>query len=515
MAHQEVILSVSDVSKGFPGVRALNGVSFELRKGEVHALLGENGAGKSTLMKILTGVIRKDSGSVRYDGRELDNWTIEKSQQAGIAMIYQELHLVPNLSVAENIYLGREPKRGLLVDYKKMREDAAAILAQLGVSLDPQAKIASLSVAYQQIVEISKAVSLNARVLIMDEPTAPLTNEEVSLLFDLVRRLKASGVSIIYISHRLEELAQICDRATVFRDGAYVDTLDVAGTDKATFISLMVGREMTNLFPPRSVVDPNSPEILRTENLSTRKVRHISLELKRGEILGIAGLVGAGRTEFLRALCGADPITGGKIFMHGREVRIASPRDAIAHRIAMVPEDRKKQGLVLGMSVRDNLTYPNLDRFSRFGFLSPRSILARVSETIQQLRIKTPSDTQRTIFLSGGNQQKVVIGKWLLADPEIILFDEPTRGIDVGAKYEIYCIMNELKSQGKSVIMVSSEMPELIGMADRMYVFCDGRLTGQLSQQEMDEEMIMRLAADFSSNGSSEFREANPRENAI
>jgi len=498
MNDQDIILSVEKVSKSFPGVKALDSVDFQLLRGEVHALLGENGAGKSTLMKILTGFIRKDEGRILYDGKEIDLWTIAESQAAGIGMIYQELHLVPGLSVAENVFLGREPKKGPFVNYELMARNTKKIFIQLGINLDPLVHVQTLSVAYRQIVEITKAISLDARVLIMDEPTAPLTNDEVALLFDLVRRLKASGVSIIYISHRLEELEQICDRATVFRDGRYVATLNVRGTTKAQFISLMVGREMNQLFPPKIPVVHESGIVLQTKNLTSHRVKNITMNLRRGEILGIAGLVGAGRTEFLRAISGADPILGGTVEKNGIELHLNSPRDAIAHKIVMVPEDRKLQGLILGMSVRDNLTYPNISRFTKFGFLSMREILKHVEGSIRQLRIKTPKDTQQAKLLSGGNQQKVVIGKWLLAEPDIILFDEPTRGIDVGAKYEIYCIMNELKTQGKSVIMVSSEMPELIGMSDRMYVFCNGRLSGELAGSEMEEERILGLAADFS-----------------
>lgn len=498
MLKEDIIISIKNVNKSFPGVKALDNACFELRRGEVHALLGENGAGKSTLMKILTGLISKDEGEILFNGKSIEGWSIRESQKAGIAMIYQELHLVPNLTVAENVFLGKEKKKHGMVDYPRMKEETNIILSQLGVDLDPEILVKDLSIAYQQIVEITKAISLKAKVLIMDEPTAPLTNEEVEMLFELIRKLKKSGVSIIYISHRLEELAQICDRATIFRDGKYISTLDVMGTKKSQFISLMVGRKMDQLFPAAVPVSPEAPIVLETEKLTTVKIKNISLRLKKGEILGIAGLVGSGRTEFLRALAGADPVVSGKIFIQGKEVSIKKPADAIGYKIAMVPEDRKQQGLILGMSVQDNLIYPNLSKYSKAGFLHTKKIVQSVGNTIKQLNIKTPTPGQKTIFLSGGNQQKVVVGKWLLSEPDIILFDEPTRGIDVGAKFEIYCILNELKSNGKSIIVVSSEMPELIGMADRLYIFCNGFLTGELNKSEMNEEAILRYAADFS-----------------
>lgn len=493
---ENVLLRLSKIQKYFPGVHALKDASLELRKGEVHALMGENGAGKSTLMKILLGVLKSDGGEIYYDGQVYTQMNVRLAEQLGIGMIYQELNLVPFLTVTENIFLGREYKKNGLIQNKLMEEETRKIFEELGVSIDCNAKVKDITIAYQQIVEIAKAISKKCKLIVMDEPTGPLAKEEVELLFKLIEKLKAQGVSIIYISHRMEEIFRICDRITVFRDGQYIEELNVKDTTKEELIKLMVGRDMEEQYPLKVPVEGND-YILEVSNLKNDKLKDISLKIKEGEIFGIAGLVGAGRTEFARAIYGADEIYSGEIKVNGKIVKISHPWDGIENGIVLLPEDRKQQGLLLKMSVEDNIVIPSLSKLRKKVFIDNKKIKEEVKKLIQDLYIKTPSEKQIVKNLSGGNQQKVVIAKWILSNADIIIFDEPTRGIDVGAKYEIYCLMNELKKQGKTVIMISSDMLELIGMSDRVGVMCNGRITGILENDDINQENIMTLAADF------------------
>ena len=496
----EYILRVENVSKSFPGVNALCKVHLDIKKGEIHALIGENGAGKSTLMKVLTGVNKPDSGSIFLSEKEYNQFDIAEAKSLGISMVYQEIHDIPFLTVAENIFFGREYKKGIFMDYKKLYEETKGILDVLGIKLNPYTAVKNLSIAFRQIVEIAKALSKGVKVLIMDEPTAPLTNDEVDILFKLIKKLKNEGVSIIYISHRLEEIFQICDRVTVLRDGNYVATKEITQTNKDELIKLMVGRDLTNQYPERVPVIDTDTSILKIEKVFTHKLKDVTFELRKGEILGIGGLVGSGRTELLRAIFGCDKKLSGKIFLKGKEITIKTPRNAISNRIVLIPEDRKKQGLLLKMSVKDNISFPNLKELKKFLFLDNKKIKRVVGEYIEKLKIKTPNENQLIRNLSGGNQQKVVISKWLVANAEIIMFDEPTRGIDVGAKYEIYNLMNQLKREGKSIIMVTSDMPELIGMSDRVIVMCDGKISGTINDNDViSQEKILGLASDFNS----------------
>ncbi len=492
------LLELKSVSKSWPGVRALDKIDFSLERGEVHALVGENGAGKSTMIKILTGAIHADEGQIILDGQSYAGFSIKQAQNLGIGAIYQELNLIPNLSIAENIFFGREFRKHGLVDFARMHAEAGTILARMGFKLDTRARVGSLGTAWEQVVEIAMAVSKNIRILIMDEPTAPLSTDEVTKLFELIRRLKTEGVSIIYISHRLEELYEICDRVTVFRDGTRIETLPIGEAEKGRLISLMVGRPLLNQYPPRIPVPSASPTILEAEGLRSGKLKDVSLKLRRGEILGLAGLVGAGRTEVVRAIYGADRRSGGRVRKNGKEISIASPLDAIRQGIVLLPEERKSQGLFLNLSVNDNMVFPNLRKYRRLAMLNAKSIRQDVLGMIDSLRIKTSSERNRVLFLSGGNQQKVIIARWMLMEADVIIFDEPTRGIDVGAKFEIYTLMNKLKSEGKSLIVISSDMQELIGISDRLYVMCNGRMKGELVGQDIDQERILRLAADFS-----------------
>jgi ribose transport system ATP-binding protein len=498
------LLSLDGISKEFPGVRALSRVSFDLRRGEVHAVCGENGAGKSTLMKIISGIYAPDGGRMLYKGVERRFSSPLEAEAAGIAIIHQELNLVPHLSVAENIYLAREPRRGFLVDRGRLRADAKRCLDRLGVAIDPDRLVRGLSVAQCQMVEIAKALSLEAEVLIMDEPTSSLTEQETRLLFDVIHDLKAAGVGIVYISHRLDEMAEIVDRVTVLRDGRHVATDDFAATCVDEIVARMVGRSLEEKFPERTS-KPTDEVILSVSGLARKGVfSDVSFDLRRGEILGFAGLMGAGRTEVARAIFGADPVDAGRIVLEGRELTIASPRDAIAAGIAYLSEDRKAQGLALKMPVDANLTLANLEAVSNaFGLID----FARHGEVARRyvdlLNVRTPSIKQPVRLLSGGNQQKIIIGKWLFRQSRLLLFDEPTRGIDVGAKLAIYRIMDELAAQGIGVILISSELPEILGMTDRVAVFHKGRITGVLETAATDQEEIMRYASGFGRTGQS------------
>jgi ribose transport system ATP-binding protein len=491
----DLLVEMTDISKSFPGVHALDGCRFDLQAGEVHGLVGENGAGKSTLMKVLSGIYKRDAGTVRVKGNEVEINSPRAAQDLGISMIHQELNLMGHLTVAQNIFIGREPRRGGFLDDKALNRKAAALFEELHLNLDPTARVSRLAVAQQQMVEIAKALSYNSDVLIMDEPTAALTETEIDELFRITHHLRERGHGIVHISHRLEELKRITDRVTVMRDGRYVDTVNTADATIQQIISMMVGRTVFEATPELpETVDPTI--VLEVSGLNLgRQVRDVSFQLHRGEILGVAGLVGAGRTEVMRAIFAADRPESGAITIKGQPATIRSPHDAVRHGIAYLSEDRKRYGLALGMDVEVNTVLASLSRFaSRFGWVRTGATRRQALEQVKALAIKTPGIAQRVKNLSGGNQQKVVIAKWLTADTDILIFDEPTRGIDVGAKSEIYRLLNDLAQQGKSIIMISSELPEILRMSHRILVMCEGRITGELSSAEATQEKIMTLA---------------------
>ncbi|MET0650432.1 MAG: sugar ABC transporter ATP-binding protein [Pyrinomonadaceae bacterium] len=488
------VLEMHEIRKTFPGVVALDGVDFQLRRGEVHILLGENGAGKSTLMKILSGAYQKSAGRVTLDGAEVEIKNPAHAQALGISTIYQEFNLVPHLSIGENIFLGREP-RGWpgFIDRRAVNRQAAEVLGRLGLKLDPRRPVRGLRVAEQQMVEVAKALSLDARVLIMDEPTAALAEHEIKDLFAAIRGLKAKGVSVVYISHRMEELFEIGDRVTVLRDGRSVGTFDVAATNKFELIRLMVNRDLTELFPKERV--ERGEEVLRVENLTTRRgLDGVSFSLHQGEVLGIAGLLGAGRTELARAIFGLDKLERGTVRIKGRERRIGSPRAAINSGLGFLTEDRKAQGLVLPLSVKDNLCLPSVDKFTTLGLVDSKRERRAADRYVKELRIRTPGLDQKVVYLSGGNQQKVVLSKWLCSEAEVFIFDEPTRGVDVGAKAEIYQLMNRLAASGVAIVMISSELPEILGMSDRILVMRAGRIACEFSSEEATQEKILECA---------------------
>ncbi|MEX0929213.1 MAG: sugar ABC transporter ATP-binding protein [Balneolales bacterium] len=490
----DIILSMSHIRKEFPGVVALDDVSFRLQKGEVHILLGENGAGKSTLMKILSGAYGKDRGNIFLDGEETQILNPRHAQKLGIGIIYQEFNLNPHMTVAENIFLGREPVNRLgIIDEKKLNRTAREIIQDLGVNIDAGKKISEIGIARQQMVEVAKALSLNARILIMDEPSAPLTRNEITRLFEMIRRLAKRGVSIVYISHRMSEIYEIGDRVTVLRDGKNVGTRNIAEIDRRDLIRLMVNRDLDERYPSRTA--EVGEEILRVEGLERKGVlTNINFRLHRGEILGIAGLMGSGRTELARAIYGVDPVSAGKIYVRNKLANINSPRKAIRLGMGFLTEDRKSEGLVLVLSVKENITVPSLHKYLKFGVLNFKRELETVNGYIESLSIKTPGANQMVINLSGGNQQKVVLSKWLCCQSDIFIFDEPTRGIDVGAKAEIYSLMNLLTSRGVAIIMISSELPEILGMSDRMLVMHKGSIAGELTREQANQEKIMEYA---------------------
>ena len=493
----ELLLVMEGIEKSFPGVHALDQCRFELRRGEVHALVGENGAGKSTLMKLLTGEYSKDAGHIYFKGQEIEIPSPRAAQHLGISMIHQELHLMPHLTVAQNIFVGREPRGrfSFLLDDQAMNAQAQNLFAMMHLKLDPRTKVSDLTIANQQMVEIAKALSFNSEVLIMDEPTAALTDNEIDELFNIIRRLRDQGVGVVHISHRLEELKQISDRVTVMRDGHYIDTVKTDEVSIDRIINMMVGRtiyEAKPQLPEKNDMDT----VLEVKNLNRGKeIKNVSFRLKKGEILGFSGLVGAGRTEVARAIFGADPINSGTIYIRGKKVAIKSPNDAVAHGIAYLSEDRKRYGLALGMDVESNIVLAAFKKFlSALGWINKNKTTETADHFVQALSIKTPGLQQKVKNLSGGNQQKVIIGKWLTADTEILIFDEPTRGIDVGAKSEIYRLLNDLAQQGKSIIMISSELPEILRMSHRILVMCEGRITGELNVQDATQEAIMKYA---------------------
>jgi ribose transport system ATP-binding protein len=489
------ILSVRKLVKRYPGVTALDKVSLDFLAGEVHAICGENGAGKSTFIKILTGAIKADEGVIEIEGTPRSGYSPhEATFKFGISAIYQEFNLVPFLSIAENIFLGHEPTRNGLLDTRRMNRESSELLNSLGIDMNPRKSVQSLTVAYQQIVEIAKAVSHNTRILIMDEPSAPLTTDEVEKLFGLVRTIKAKGVMVIYISHRLAEIFSLSDRVSVFRDGRHIATRTTSTTDKKELISLMVGRELLETYPVRT---PGSTDVLlEVRDLSTVSLlRNISFTLRRGEVLGFGGLVGAGRTELARAIFGADPISSGSLFIRGGPVRIDHPRKAVRLKIGLIPEDRKQHGIISELSVMENIAYSSFGNVSRLGLIIKKLLKSSGEKYKALLRIATPNLAKKVKELSGGNQQKVVLARWLATNCDLLIFDEPTRGIDVGAKQEIYQLIAELAAQGKGILLISSEMPELLGMSDRIIVMYEGRITGELSRHEANQNRILHLAS--------------------
>jgi len=491
------LVEMRGVSKAFPGVQALRDVSFSVKPGEVHALIGENGAGKSTLMKIMAGITPRDEGDFLICGEPVRHLTPRQALDKGIAIIHQELNMCQHLTVAENMFLGREEIRGVMIRQKLLNGRAREMLERLNLRIAPDTIVGRLPVSKQQMVEIAKALSTDCKVLIMDEPTSALTASEVKELNRIIHALRAEGHGIVYITHRLDELSEIADRVTVLRDGKFVVTKDFKDTSVPEIISFMVGREITEKFPTISM--ERGEEILRVSNLANESVHGVSFSLYAGEILGFSGLMGAGRTELMRMLFGADPIFSGSITLQGKKIRIDSPRSAIAHGIVCIPEDRKKEGLCIELPIRDNVGLANLDRISSggIGVVNRKREKELTLRAVEELRIKVSALTQDAKNLSGGNQQKLVVGKWLVRDAQVFVFDEPTRGIDVAAKVEIYHLMNRMKQQGFGVLFVSSEMPEVLGMADRILVMCDGRITGELTRAEATQEKIMALATQF------------------
>jgi ribose transport system ATP-binding protein len=492
----QVLIQARGLHKSFPGVKALQDVSFELKAGEVHALMGENGAGKSTLMKILSGVYEKDEGEVLLDGKAVNVQGPAHAQSLGIGIIHQELHLMPHLTAAQNVYIGREPRKfgGLFLDDDQLNRQAQELFDRIHLDIPPTTLIGSLTVARQQMVEIAKALSHQSRVLIMDEPTAALNDKEIEELFKIVRQLRAEGVGIVYISHKMDEIQRISDRVTVMRDGKTIGTVP-AQTPMATIISMMVGRDL--VAGEKSIPDTSAnPVLLEVKKLNRgRQVRDVSFQVRKGEILGFAGLMGAGRTEVMRAIFGADTLESGEIIIHGKKAHIRQPVDAVAAGIGYLSEDRKNFGLATGMSVEANVTLPSLSRWLKAGmFLNRKGSEAISAEMVDKLKVKTPSIHQLSKLLSGGNQQKVVIAKWLVRDCDVLIFDEPTRGIDVGAKSEIYKLLNELAAQGRAIIVISSELPEVLLLSHRILVMCEGRITGEVHGAEATQENLMALA---------------------
>lgn len=489
----DTIVSMENICKSFPGVKALDHVRFELRSGEVMALLGENGAGKSTLMKVLSGVYTRDEGKVEIFGREYGDMNPKQAQEAGVAIIHQELNMCRHLSVTENMFLGREKVKGMVLSNKEMEEEARKILDELKIDLDPHQVVGDLPVSKQQMVEIAKALSTHAKILIMDEPTSALTAREIEDLFRIIHNLREKGCGIVYISHRLEELQSIVDRVTIMRDGQYITSMNFRDTTLDEIIANMVGREIKEKFPRVSC--EKGKKVLEVKNLNAgRMVRDVDFSLYEGEIVGFAGLMGAGRTETTRAIFGIDAKESGQIFLDGREVAIHKPEDAIQAGIVLAPEDRKKDGLCTKLSIRHNIALPNLDLLcNKMGVVSRSREDEMCRKVVDDLKVKTPNVDVNAGNLSGGNQQKVVVGKWLARNSRVVIFDEPTRGIDVAAKVEIYNLMNQLKQQGIAVMFVSSEMPEVMGIADRIVVMCDGRITGELMAEEATQNSILTL----------------------
>ena len=496
----EVILTMKGIDKSFPGVHALDHVNLEVRAGEVHALMGENGAGKSTLMKVLTGIYKKDSGTITYFGKEVEFHNTREAQDAGVVIVHQELNMVGDLTVAQNIFIGREPKKGIRIDDKKMIEDSKKLFERLKIDINPREKMKNLTVGKQQMCEIAKAISHDCKLIIFDEPSAALTGKEIEDLFKIIRDLREQNMGIIYISHRMDEIKVITDRVTVMRDGGYVGTLITKDSTKEDIINMMVGRVIYEDPKTHSMCPPDAPVVLKVEHLNAgHMVQDVSFELHKGEILGFSGLMGAGRTETARAIFGADPKQSGKISIMGKdgqlhEVTINNPQDAVNAGIGYLSEDRRRFGVVVQKSIIENSTLACLDEFANGPFINKAKEKKETERLIKELATKTPTADQLVMNLSGGNQQKVVIAKWLIRNSDILIFDEPTRGIDVGAKNEIYKLMNKLASEGKSIIMISSEMTEILRMSDRIVVMCEGKKTGEIRIEEATQENIMDKA---------------------
>ena len=489
-------LQMKNITKSYPGVLAVDDVSIRAKPGEIFSLVGENGAGKTTLMNVLNGVVPADSGEILIDGENVEVDSPRKALELGISMIHQELALIPQLTVGQNIYLGREPRRkvGGLIDWQKLYQSAEADLESLGIDIPVKAPIKTLTVAQQQLVEIAKALSYQSRIIVLDEPTSSLTDRESDVLFELMRSLREQNVTMIYISHRIEEVFDISDRIAVLRDGQLVGVNPVEDLTSQKVVQMMVGRDIDDFFTKSSTAEPGEL-ILEARNLSSGSLlKDVSLSLYKGEIVGLAGLVGAGRTKLARVLFGVDPIEKGEVKFEGKAVQIYSPRDAIRLGIGLVPEDRKDEGLFLGQSVRSNVAVTLFNQLIRFGFIQYRRVNEWVRDIVDRLNIRTPSLQQRVRNLSGGNQQKVVIGRWLALSPKVLILDEPTRGVDVGAKAEIHQLMDELASQGISILMISSELPEVLGISDRILVMREGRLVGEFSREESTQDLIMQAA---------------------
>ena len=493
---EEYVLQLQHIRKEYPGVVALKDVTLELKKGEILALIGENGAGKSTLIKCCSGAVIPTSGKIIVNGKEFTSMTPQLAAENGIAIIYQEFNNVKELSAAENLFLGRPIRKGIVVDKAAMEKEAAKAFDRLHIKINPKTLMKDLTVGYQQMVEIAKAIQQNANVLIMDEPSAPLTSAEVESMFEVVEQLRSEGVSIIYISHRLDEIYRLSDRIVVIRDGEYVKTLITKNSHVQELIQLMVGRELTQTYPPRGDCIDKKEVFLELQNVTGNGDKNINIKVHKGEILGLGGLVGAGRTELAEMIFGAARKESGKIIFKGKEINPKSPREAIDLGVALVPEDRKRHGAMLGISIKNNINMPIYERNSKFSVIDSKKEWEIAQKYEKNMAIKTPSLNQLVKNLSGGNQQKVILGRWLAADSELIIFDEPTRGIDVGAKYEIYKLMNDLvEKEGKAILMISSEMEELMGMSDRIVVLAEGNQTGELMKEEFSQERIMAFAS--------------------
>jgi ribose transport system ATP-binding protein len=495
MVDEQTILRMEGITKTFPGVKALDDVRLDVGMGEIHALAGENGAGKSTLMKILSGEYSTESGTIFFNGEHVRITSPLMAQEIGISIINQELSLIPYLTVAQNIFLGREPRKKFsrLIDWTKLNKEAEKHLRRLKLDFEPTTQVIDLSIAQQQMVEVAKALSLEAHIIIMDEPTSALTEKETEILFGLIKELSEQGIAIIYISHRMEEIKRLADRVTVFRDGCYIATSTISETTIDEIIHLMVGRKLQESSP--NEVTESNQELLRIADLSTStKLSGIQLSLNKGEILGISGLVGAGRSELARAVFGIDPVDSGEIYIGGYQVKIRSPRDAIKAGIGFVPENRKEQGLLLNMTVSENITINILEELSSFLYLDKKKGLEIAGDYIEKLKVKTPGPLERTINLSGGNQQKIVIAKWLTTHPRIMILDEPTRGIDIGAKNEIYSLIEDLAASGMGIVIISSELPEILRLSNRILVMCQGKIAAELSRHEASQDTIMHYA---------------------
>lgn len=491
---EDVVLSLKNISKYFPGVKALDDVGFDLKKGEILALIGENGAGKSTLIKCLTGAYQPTSGTIEVFGKEYSELDPRLAKEHGIGAVYQEFNLIPDLPIVENVFIGNNPGNGVFVDYNQMLQRCKETFERFDLNINPKANVSTLSPAMMQIVEIAKAVTLNCKILILDEPTAPLTPKETAILFRILNELRKEGTSIIYISHRLEEIFEICDRIVILRDGKCVGERKVSETTRAELIKLMIGRELTSYYPERTG-KPSDEVVFEAKDISGNGDRDVSFKAYKGEVLGLAGLVGAGRTELMEVLFCDVEKEGGSVFINGEEFIGHSPKDAIKNGISYLPEDRKRRGLILNRSIAFNVSLAAIRAFSKYGFVNEKKESETVNQFRDQLKIKTPSLKQEVQFLSGGNQQKVIVAKWLTSGGQIILFDEPTRGIDVGSKHEIYEIIVDLADKGHTIIMVSSEFEELIGVADRIVVMSEGHIAGEMTRNEFDKEKLLDIAS--------------------